>query len=128
VITIFINGLLRGEAPSIFGDGEQLRDFVHVDDIVSANLAVLDHDCAERTLNVGTGRATSVNEIARELVGRLAPTLTPKYVPAVEGEMQSAIADASALRSATGWAPAWPKPDFDRLVEYWRARVEAPGR
>jgi UDP-glucose 4-epimerase len=124
VITIFVNGLLRGQAPSIFGDGEQRRDFVHVEDIVSANLAVLDHDCAGRTLNVGTGRATSVNEIARELIARLAPDLSPKHVPAVEGEMRNAIADASALRDATGWAPAWPRPDFDRVVEYWRARIE----
>lgn len=123
VITIFINRLLRGQAPSIFGDGEQRRDFIHVDDIVSANLAVLDHDCAGRIMNVGTGHATSVNEIARELVARLAPDLTPEYVPAVPGEMRNAIADASALKSATGWTPSYPKPNFDRVVEYWRARV-----
>jgi UDP-glucose 4-epimerase len=123
VITIFVNGLLRGEPPSIFGDGEQRRDFVHVDDIVAANLAVLDHECGGRTLNVGTGHATSVNEIARELIARLAPGLTPKHMPAVEGEMRNAIADASALRDATGWAPARPRPDFDGLVAYWRARI-----
>jgi UDP-glucose 4-epimerase len=123
VITIFINGLLRGQAPSIFGDGDQRRDFTHVDDIVSANLAVLDHDCAGRIMNVGTGHATSVNEIARELVARLAPDLTPKYVPGVQGEMRNAIADASALRATTGWKPEYPKPNFDRVVEYWRERV-----
>jgi len=123
VITIFINGLLRGQAPSIFGDGEQRRDFTHVDDIVSANLAVLDHDCAGRIMNVGTGHATSVNEIGRELVARLAPDLTPKHVPAVQGEMRNAIADASSLRATTGWTPVHPKPNFDRVVEYWRERV-----
>ena len=123
VITIFINGLLRGQAPSIFGDGDQRRDFTHVDDIVSANLAVLDHDCAGRIMNVGTGHATSVNEVARELVARLAPDLTPKYLPAAQGEMRNAIADASALRATTGWSPLYPKPNFDRLVEYWRERV-----
>lgn len=128
VITIFIHGLLRGQAPSIFGDGEQRRDFIHVDDIVSANLAVLEHDCGGRIMNVGTGHATSVNEIARELVARIAPHLTPKYVPAVEGEMRNAIADASALRAATGWSPACPRPDFDRVVEYWRERVGGGSR
>lgn len=122
VITIFINRLLRGEAPVVFGDGEQRRDFVHVDDIVAANLAVLDHDCAGRVLNVGTGHATSVNDIAAALVARLAPQLAPRQAPAVAGELRNAIADASALRALTGWAPTRPRPDFDHVVAYWRER------
>ncbi len=126
VITIFINRLLRGEAPMVFGDGEQRRDFVHVDDVVSANLAVLDHDCSGRVLNVGTGHATSVNDIAAALVQRLAPHLRPRHAPAVEGEMRNAIADASELRRLTGWQPARPRPDFDQVVAFWRARSPSP--
>ncbi|HEX5009429.1 MAG TPA: NAD-dependent epimerase/dehydratase family protein [Planctomycetota bacterium] len=125
VITIFINRLLRGEAPVIYGDGEQRRDFVHVDDVVSANLALLDADVAGRTFNVGTGHATSVSDIARELTARLAPELKPRHAAPVEGEMRNAIADASALRKATGWTPSRPRPDFDHVVEYWRARAAA---
>ncbi len=89
---------------------------------MSANLAALDHDLSGRILNVGTGHATSVNEIAEALIGRLSPGVTPKYVAAVPGEMRNAIADASALRNAAAWTPAYPKPDFDRVIEYWRAR------
>jgi UDP-glucose 4-epimerase len=122
VITIFINRLLRGEAPMVYGDGDQRRDFVHVDDIVAANLAVLGPGTAGRTFNVGTGHATSVNDIARELVARLAPGLAPRHAPPVEGEMRNAIADATALREATGWTPARPRPDFDQVVDYWRTR------
>jgi UDP-glucose 4-epimerase len=125
VITIFISRLLRGETPVIFGDGEQRRDFVHVDDIVSANLAVLDAETAGRTFNVGTGHATSVNDIARELLARLAPGTAPRHAPAVEGEMRNAVADASALRAATGWAPTRRTPDFDSVVAYWRQRATA---
>jgi UDP-glucose 4-epimerase len=125
VITIFINRLLRGEAPMVFGDGEQRRDFVHVDDVVAANLAVLDHDCTGRVLNVGTGHATSVNDIAAALVQRLAPQLRPRHAPPVGGEMRNAIADASELRRLTGWQPARPRPDFDQVVAFWRARGPA---
>jgi UDP-glucose 4-epimerase len=125
VITIFINRLLRGEPPVIYGDGEQRRDFAHVDDVVSANLAVLDAEAGGRTFNLGTGHGTSVNDIARELVARLAPRLAPRHAPPVEGEMRNAIADASALREATGWKRARLRPDFDQVVDYWRARGAA---
>ena len=124
VITIFINRLLRGETPVIYGDGEQRRDFVHVDDIVSANLATLDGDAAGRILNVGTGRATTVNEIARALIAELHPGLEPRYAPAQEGEMRNAVADVSAIRAALGWAPARTQVDFGDVVSWWRSRAK----
>lgn len=124
VITIFITKLLAGELPVVFGDGEQRRDFVHVDDIVSANLAVL--QAGERahggTYNVGTGRATSVNEIAHELVQLLAPGREAGRADEQAGELRNAIADASALR-ALGWAPRHERVDFASVVEWWRARA-----
>jgi UDP-glucose 4-epimerase len=125
VITIFIDRLLRGKAPVIHGDGEQRRDFVHVDDVVAANLAVLEADPARtagRTFNVGTGHATSVNEIAAALVTELGPDLLPRHGPAQQGEMRNAVADAGALRDALGWAPARPRVDFADVVGWWRAR------
>lgn len=125
VITIFIRRLLAGEAPVIFGDGEQRRDFIHVDDIVAANLAVLDAPAAAvagRVFNVGTGRATSVNEIAAGLVSVLASNLRPEHAPAQPGEMRNAIADASAIRGATGWRPGRVGVDFADVVEFWRQR------
>jgi UDP-glucose 4-epimerase len=125
VITIFINRLLQGAAPQIHGDGEQRRDFVHVDDVVAANLAVLDGEAARtagRVFNVGTGHATSVNDIAAALIAELRPDLVPRHGPAQEGEMRNAIADAGALRSALGWAPSRPRVDFADVVGFWRAR------
>ena len=124
VITIFINRLLRGETPVIYGDGEQRRDFVHVDDIVSANLAALDGDASGQTLNVGTGRGTTVNEIARALIAELHPGLEPRYAPAQEGEMRNAVADVSAIRAALGWAPGRTQVDFGDVVSWWRSRAK----
>ncbi|MHC5211568.1 MAG: NAD-dependent epimerase/dehydratase family protein [Planctomycetota bacterium] len=125
VITIFVNGLLRGEAPTVHGDGEQRRDFVHVGDVVAANLAVMDgaaEQTSGRVFNVGTGHATSVNDIAAALVAELGPGLAPRHGPAQEGEMRYAIADAGALRSALGWTPRRPRVDFADVVGWWRAR------
>lgn len=125
VITIFIRQLLEGRAPVIFGDGEQRRDFIHVDDIVAANLAVLDAPDAAvsgRVFNVGTGRATSVNEVANGLIAVLAPGARPEYAPPQAGELRNAIADASALRRATGWAPRRVGLDFADVVDFWRAK------
>jgi UDP-glucose 4-epimerase len=120
VITIFINRLLAGEAPVVFGDGEQRRDFVHVRDIVAANLLALDAGVADRVFNVGTGRATSVNEIAQALTALLAPHLTPLRAPAQPGEMQNAVADVTAIRAALGFVPAVPTIAFADVIAYWR--------
>ena len=120
VITIFIHKLLQGEVPVVFGDGEQRRDFVHVDDIVSANIAALHGDAAGRVFNVGTGHATSVNEIAAGLIATMAPGMSAASAPAQAGEMRNAVADASALRQSLGWSPKRPEVDFADVVSYWR--------
>ncbi|HSQ00462.1 MAG TPA: SDR family NAD(P)-dependent oxidoreductase [Candidatus Dormibacteraeota bacterium] len=125
VITIFIHRLLAGQPPVIFGDGEQRRDFVHVDDIVRANLDVLDAPDAAvdgRVFNVGTGRATSVNEVAAGLIAVIAPGTRPEYAPAQPGELRNAIADPTALAAALGWSPQ-RGVDFADVVEFWRGRT-----
>ena len=131
VVTIFIERLLAGAAPRIFGDGEQARDFVHVDDIVAANLAVLDAPeaaVAGRIFNVGTGHATSVKEVAAKLIGALAPGTQAEYLPAQAGEMRNAIADVSAIRAAVGWTPRRVPPDFGDVIAYWRDGASSRGR
>src|SRR5205823_4682076 len=66
VCAIFSSRLLNNQRPVIFEDGAQARDFVHVSDIVRANLLALETDRADyKAVNVGTGRATSVGEVAR---------------------------------------------------------------
>jgi UDP-glucose 4-epimerase len=130
VVTIFIERLLAGAPLRIFGDGEQARDFVHVDDIVGANLAVLDAPVAAvagRIFNVGTGHATSVNDVAATLIAALAPGTRPEHLPAQAGEMRNAIADSGALRAATGWTARRVPPDFSDVIAYWRAAARAGG-
>jgi UDP-glucose 4-epimerase len=124
VLNIFIRRLLAGQPPVIFGDGEQRRDFIHVDDIVRANLAVLDAPdaaVAGRVFNVGTGQATSVNEIAAALIDLLAPGIVPTHAPEQPGEMRNAVGDVSAIRTALGWSPRRVAVDFSDVVEFWKA-------
>jgi UDP-glucose 4-epimerase len=104
VITIFVTRLLRGEPPVIFGDGEQRRDFVHVDDIVAGVLAAPGR--SPGTYNLGTGRGTSLNQLAHLLTTRINPALTPEHAPAPAGELRYSIADISAARRSLGYEPA----------------------
>ncbi len=104
-ITIFIQRLLRGEPPIIFGDGEQCRDFVYVGDIIEATLRAMSSDVHGEAFNVGSGKGTSVNQIASLLCARLRPGISPRYAPAHPGELRNSIADISKARQAWGYEP-----------------------
>lgn len=103
VITIFVTRLLRGETITVFGDGEQQRDFVHVSDIVGGVMATPGRQPG--TYNLGTSRGTSLNKLATILIDRLAPGLQPLHAPAQAGELRFSVADISSARSALGYAP-----------------------
>jgi UDP-glucose 4-epimerase len=105
VITIFIKRLLAGDPPVIFGDGEQRRDFVYVGDLVEATVLAAQKDVAGETFNVGTSRATSVNEIADLLRRRLNPTIEPVHAPAQTGELRFSVPDISKARRLLGYDP-----------------------
>jgi UDP-glucose 4-epimerase len=103
VITIFVTRLLRGQPPVVFGDGEQQRDFVHVQDLVSGCLAAPGR--VPGTYNLGTGRGTSLNQLATLLTERVDRSLTPQHAPAQPGELRYSIADISAARRELGYNP-----------------------
>src|SRR5439155_25071636 len=96
---IFSARVLNGKPPLIFEDGQQRRDFIHVSDIVAANLLALFTDRADyQALNVGTGRATTVREVADLISGALGkPDLKPQVLCTVrEGEHRQ-LSAATAL-------------------------------
>ena len=112
VVAIFCNRLLSGERLTIFGDGEQTRDYVFVRDVVAANMLASNAPMQDgvgldaRAFNVGTGVATSVNLLADTLerVAGRAPGRDHK--PERPGEVRQSVLDARVLRSR-GWAPAF---------------------
>jgi len=122
VITIFVNRLLKGEAPTIFGDGEQRRDFVHVSDIVAANVLCMKQGIPRVIFNVGTGVATSVNQIAELLCRRIAPGVRPQYADEQRGELRYSIADVARLAAATGYRPRCTlEGKIEEVIEACRA-------
>ena len=107
VCAIFSARLLNGNRPLVFEDGEQTRDFVHVSDIVQANLLALESDRANyQAINVGTGRATSVRTVSRLLADGLGLDLEPEIVAKYrEGDIRHCVADISKARALLGYEP-----------------------
>ena len=106
----------------IFGDGEQRRDFVHVDDVVAANLLSMKSGLAQGVFNVGTGRATSVNEIAGLLCSRIDPRCRPSHEPAHPGELRYSIARIERISADLGYRPvATLAGSIDEVIEYYRS-------
>ena len=110
VVAIFSTRLLRGEPLTVFGDGEQTRDYVYVGDVVAANLALTDATFPrsagldDRAFNVGTGIETSVNDLAATLASAAERPLDVHYAPARAGELLHSSLDAAKLRGQ-GWSP-----------------------
>lgn len=107
VCAIFSARLLNGNRPLIFEDGEQTRDFVHVSDIVQANLLALETDRADyQALNVGTGVSTSIRTVCRLLAEGLGVDLEPEIVSKYrEGDIRHCVADISKAKSLLGYQP-----------------------
>src|SRR5690606_37008942 len=111
VVAIFSTRLLRGESLTIFGDGEQTRDYVYVGDVVAANLLVTDLSLPRstaldgRAFNVGTGIETSVRQLASTLASAAERPLELNHAPARLGELLHSSLETSKLRQH-GWSPA----------------------
>lgn len=108
VIPRFIDALLGGSAPVIFGDGEQSRDFTYVLDAVQANLraalAPVDQ-AAGRAFNIGATGQTTVNELAEALIAAAKVDVRPLHEPPREGDVRHSKASIDAARSALGYDP-----------------------
>src|SRR5580658_6844058 len=104
VVAIFADRLLGGEPVTIFGDGEQTRDFVFVDDVVDAFVRAATRG-GGLLLNVGTGKELSVNELAR-VMGEVAGVTTPPvYAPIRPGELERSALDSQRAQIHLGWTP-----------------------
>ena len=119
VITIFINRLLEEKPPLIFGTGEQRRDFVYVGDVVNANLEAMECNVSGEIFNIGTGIATSVNEIASLLCSKINPKIQPLFVEEQTGELKNSVADITKALRILGFAPKANLEDkIDEIIDW----------
>jgi nucleoside-diphosphate-sugar epimerase len=124
VLAKFITQMLRGEQPTIFGDGEQSRDFTYIDNAVEANLLGCNaaaSKVAGQVFNVATARRVTLNETFRALQPLTSYSGQPKYGPERSGDIKHSLADISRAQAGLGYTP---KVDFEeglrRTVEWYR--------
>jgi UDP-glucose 4-epimerase len=103
-VAIFCGRLLEERPVTIFGDGEQTRDYVYVGDVVRANLAAVASPVTG-AINIGTGIETSVNQLYGTLAGVARSDRLPAYAPARPGEQKRSVIAAVRARSELGWQP-----------------------
>ena len=104
-IPIFIRKALAGEPITIYGDGEQTRDFIHVKDIVAALAFAAATPGVTGVFNVGYGASTTINEIARAIIADAGSRSEIRYQPARAGDVKHSLASVEKLRAA-GFRPA----------------------
>lgn len=104
VVAIFIEKLLAGEAPLIQGDGEQSKDFIHVEDIARAHMLAVNAGDGG-TYNVGSGSTTSINQLLEYIQAQLGSYLRPGRGPARPGDVRVSHLSIDKARQDLGWSP-----------------------
>jgi UDP-glucose 4-epimerase len=102
VIAIFCGRLQAGERPTVYGDGLQTRDYIHVDDVVSANLAAAESE-ATGPINIGTGVEGTVLQLVEALAPHAHADFTPDHQPERTGEIRHIAIDSTRAREELGW-------------------------
>lgn len=106
VIPIFAERMVRDQEVTIFGDGEQTRDFVHARDVAQANYRAAISDDAAGSFNIGSGSRISINELARMMAGLVGMPTTIVHGDPRPGDVLDSLAAIDAARAAFGFSPA----------------------
>lgn len=125
VIPLFITALLRGESPTIYGDGLQSRDFIHIDNVVHANLLAAQNPAAiGQVINVATGQRFNLLQLIAKMNSILGTDVQPLHAPERAGDIKHSCADISKARRLLNYEPIL---DFDtglaRTIDWYRGRL-----
>jgi len=130
VLAKFIQQMLTGVRPTIFGTGEQGRDFTYIDNVISANLLACEAPAdkvAGKVFNIACGGQYSLIEVYRLLAKMIGFEPTPVYAPARTGDILNSQADISAAAEAFGYRPLiGVREGLERTVEWYREKMNLP--
>lgn len=118
-VTMFLNEMIKGKEPVVWGDGKQERDFVFIDDVVDMAIK-----CANKrfnsVVNVGSGESTSFNDLIEMLNSELGTKITPKYVEKPTIYLERTKADLSFSKEEFGFRPTELKSGIKKYVEHFK--------
>jgi UDP-glucose 4-epimerase len=119
VIPIFANRILKGQLLTIYGDGEQTRDFVNVADVATANVQAALSTDSHGAFNIGSGTRFSINALARLLQDAAGSEVGVQYAPPRKGDVRDSLADIGAAQRAFGFTPRVAIADGLREYMAW---------
>ncbi len=105
VITKFLDRILKNESPLIFGIGNQIRDFVFVEDVAQANIHAMKSGVKKGFFNVGSGTIISIKEIAEHMLKITKNNMEPTYLDPLEGDILQSQADIQNVKNNLNWLP-----------------------
>jgi UDP-glucose 4-epimerase len=119
-IPAFVTAILRGESPTVFGDGKQSRDFTYVDNVVQANLlaAKVKHTSGD-VINIACGLAVTVNEIIDMINKIVGKNVRPIYAPQRPGDVKHSLADITLAKKLIGYKPTVSFGDGLKIAIDW---------
>lgn len=125
LVATAILAALNGEPVPVFGDGEQGADYVYVDDAVDACIAAVRADAVGKVYDIGTGVASSVNEVVRTIIGLTGGRSVIEYLPMRTGEVKlTTVADPAAARQDLGWtAKISLREGLERTIPYYARQL-----
>jgi len=119
VVNEFIRAVAAGRPPTVWGNGEQVRDFIHIDDVIDAFVLAMDTDLSGQVINIGTGRPVTVNSLARLVLVEMQSGLEPKHTDGPKGEIQSSVADIRKAERLFGYRATGSIEDKISTIISW---------
>jgi UDP-glucose 4-epimerase len=125
VIMKVLDRIFAGQRPVVFGDGNQVYDFIHVEDVARANILGMKADCADENFNIGMGIGTSINELVRLLLELTGSALEIEYRPEAQSFVTHRIGSTQKAEQLLGFRATVPLEDGLRSVVDWRRAERA---
>ena len=106
VLKLFLERIRDELPPKINGDGTQFRDFVHVSDVVNANIMSMESDITQEFFNVGTNTAITILDLAKTIIEYSGLNIEPIFGPALDGDVHQTKANIDLIKKKIGWEPS----------------------